>query len=179
MILTNKTSIINKLKQKTIAIIPTDTIYGLVTYCQNQAEIKKIYQLKKRSLKKAPIILVANWKQAASLVVVNNEMIEWHNQQSVPTTLILKKKHPNAFKNTIWTTPYLAIRVVKWKWLQTILLATGPLIATSCNYNQKPPINDLDSVQKWENKVDFIVLKSPRKQNASRIYDWDKKTFIR
>lgn len=179
MILKSKAAIIQKLKNKHIAIIPTDTIYGIVTFYQNKIQIEKIYELKKRALTKAPIILVASWKQAEKLVVFDNEIVDWYNQQLFPTTIILKKRYPNDFKNTIWKSPYLGIRIVNWKWLQTILQATGPLIATSCNYNQKLPINDIETVQIWENKVDFIVLKTPPKNQPSRIYHWDQKRFLR
>lgn len=51
-----------KLRKGEIAIIPTDTIYGIVGSALSPEVVEKIYQLKSRNFKKPLIILISSLK---------------------------------------------------------------------------------------------------------------------
>ncbi len=48
------------LKNNKIAILPTDTVYGIASLASSKTGVSKIYEVKKRSLKKPVNILVSN-----------------------------------------------------------------------------------------------------------------------
>lgn len=179
MLLKNQTKIIKALKEKQIGLMPTDTIYGLVALFSEPQAIKRIYRLKKRSLAKPPIILVANWKQAKELAEIDVIIRKWYQKQTKPTTLILTKKAAAFQQLKFWKRQTVALRIVQWKWLQTILSKTGPIVATSCNFSQQKPLTNWKQLLLWSEKVDFSVKKTAPGKRASRIYDWKNRQFVR
>ncbi len=179
MLLTNQKTIIKALQAKQIGLIPTDTIYGLVALYSEAKAVKRIYQLKQRALTQLPIILVANWKQAKKLAQINQAIQKWEQRQTTPTTLILPKRTTEFQALKFWKVETVGLRIVRWSWLKTILRATGPLIATSCNRSGEKPLTTWKQLGKWRQKVDFSVKKTAVGKSASRIYDWKQQQFIR
>ena len=172
-------AIIKALLANKIGIIPTDTIYGLVTLWENAAGITRIYALKMRSSKKPPVVLVANWEQAIKLGKITDAIVAWENKQSIPTTLIVKKTARGG-KNQFRAVSTIALRVVRWPWLKAILMHTGPIVATSCNRSTETPKIAWSALTTWQQNVDFSYQTPfPMQTVPSRIYDWEKQRFVR
>ncbi len=123
-----------------IAVIPTDTIYGIVGSALNPQTVKRIYKLRKRSKKKPFIILIS------SLNDLNQFNIE------------LTKKQIDFLKN-IWPNPVsiilpsgkksLAFRMPKNEKLLQLLKKVGPLVAPSANFEGEKPAEDIGEVKKY------------------------------
>lgn len=59
----NDTNLINTLKEGGVAVMPTDTIYGIVGQALNKDTVLRIYNLKKRAPEKPCIILIGDIEQ--------------------------------------------------------------------------------------------------------------------
>ena len=64
----NIDELVNILKAGKLAIIPTDTIYGIVADATNEDAIKKVYEVKQRDYNKPLIILVSSIKMLKNYV---------------------------------------------------------------------------------------------------------------
>ncbi len=122
------------LKLNQIAIIRTDTLYGLVARISDKEAVEKVYQLKSRDFTKQCIVLVPN-KEA---IGVHGYLVDdiSKNYNGAVTVVVPKTSEPE------WITrggDTVAYRIPKSKELQELLLETGPLIAPSANPQGFPP----------------------------------------
>lgn len=163
-----------------VAIIPTDTIYGMVADCFNIESVKKIYEIKGRDKKKPFLILVKNIEDVKlfSDMEIPKEVIE-----HIPgmLTLILPIKEQMKSK-LAYLNETIAIRIPNDEFLQAILSKTNPIVAPSANPSGAPNINDPDMLTKlFENKVELIAVKDNKNEmpSPSTIYDCINKKVLR
>lgn len=145
-----------RFKDGQVAVIPTDTIYGLVADLSNQEAVERIYKLKARPANK-PIgtILIAHSEQISNLAnskQLNIAASYWPGPVSVildvPDTLQYAHRGLNS----------LPFRVPDYPELLLILDQTGPLATTSANMAGSPPIKTVDqAIKLFGNTVDFYV----------------------
>ena len=62
---------IKVIKQGGVIVFPTDTVYGLVCDATNQKAIQKLFQIKKRDLKKPIPVFVKDIEMAKQIAVVD------------------------------------------------------------------------------------------------------------
>lgn len=179
MIVFQEKNLIQQLKFNKVGIMPTDTVYGLVTKIDNEIGLMKIYALKKRNFEKKMPILVGSIEQLEKLIVFEPKIKSFLKKLNQPTTVIYEKKIDVLKKSAIWNEKTLAIRLVKWPWLQKILLTTGPLVATSCNKINEASALKWKEILKWEAQVDFIFHKKTQDCLASELIDWKTKKKLR
>ena len=55
-----KDELLDIVKKGGIAIIPTDTVYGIVCDALNEESVRRVYEIKNRDYSKAMIILVSD-----------------------------------------------------------------------------------------------------------------------
>ena len=142
------------LKQGGIILYPTDTIWGVGCDATNTDAIAKIYKLKKRADSKALISLVANEKQLKSIT----ETIPGLDITSSPTTIV----YPNVKglgKNLLAENGSAAIRIVKDKFCQKLILSFGKaIVSSSANISgELAPKQFLEISEEIKNNVDYIV----------------------
>ena len=176
MIIDNTKDLIRLLQKQQLGIIPTDTIYGFCCLWQDEKNIEKIFLIKKRSFKKPLLILVASFDQLSLFVDITMPMKDFFRSLKTPTTVVLPLKQN--FEHRFWKQT-VAIRFVTWPWLKKILLATGPLVSTSCNFSKQKPIVEFQKLLKFQNMVDFIFQKPTQSKKSSIIIDWTTKKRIR
>lgn len=153
------TKIGTSLKQGHLAIIPTDTQYGIVTSALKPSSVEKIYHLRKRSSQKPMIILISSISQIKALgIILNNQQKEsmksyWPN----PVSIIIPVNLPplnylHRGKNS------LAFRLPKNTWLQSLLNISGPLVAPSANFEGENPATTIKEAEVFFGKeVDFYI----------------------
>lgn len=184
MIVNNSQTVIDLLLANKIGIMPTDTVYGMVTLFQNFSGLQRLFAVKDRTLNKKMPILVASWAQMAQFIDINNDIVKWVENAKEPTTIIYQWKN-NYFQNLDKRLlPYLsdktvALRFVNCPWLQNIILQTGPIFATSCNLSGKPPIYEFHSLLPFEQQVDFIYQRPTENKKPSRLFNWTTQSFIK
>lgn len=126
-----------------IAVIPTDTIYGVVTSAWNKENVEQIYALKQRTPHKPCIILIANAEEMHTFGVAD-ENIEKVSRYPAgrPTSFIVPISRTD-LGYLDRGTGTLAFRIPKDRRLQAILAQSGPLIAPSANTEGNPPATTL------------------------------------
>lgn len=140
------------LKEGVIAVMPTDTIYGICGSALNKQTIEKIYKLRKRSPQKPMIILISNFDDLKIFgIELNNKEIKilkklWPGKVSV---ILEMKKYFKKFKYLHRGTKTLAFRLPKPKWLRNILKISGPLVAPSANWESYEPAKTINEAKKY------------------------------
>jgi L-threonylcarbamoyladenylate synthase len=143
-----------------VALLPTDTIYGLHALAANQQAVDRIAAIKERPGDKAFVVIAASIEQLEAMKV------------TVPDAL-----------RTIWPAPLTAIlpagtstiaaRVPDLAWLRDLLDRTGPLVSTSANRSGEAPITSpeiLDLAMK--NRLDALLDEGRHDGKPSTIVDF-------
>jgi len=153
----NIDNLVSILKEGGIAVIPNDTVYGIICDALNIDSINKIYELKNRDYSKPMIVLVSNIEMLKNCCVNINELEEKIINKYLPgeLTIILKKSNyiPDIVsKNT------LGIRIPNDKNLIEIINKLNrPIVSTSANISSKKSITSIDLLEdSIKNNVDFI-----------------------
>jgi L-threonylcarbamoyladenylate synthase len=162
------------LKEGGVAVMPTDTIYGLVGRADRQDTVERIYEIKKRAPAKPCIILISDQKDLEKFsVFLSNAQREeikeyWFTLSGVegpsasaqdlrPTSIIFdcqddKLEYLHRGTNT------LAFRMPKEEKLRELLSETGPLVAPSANPEGLPPAkNILEAKNYFGELIDLYV----------------------
>ena len=146
------------LKNKGIVVLPTDTVYGIMTSVFNFDGQKQIYKLKNRAQKKPLILMSDNIKTLKNFVVfpkgIDKIVMEfWPGQLTLilPTTE-LGKMLTGGRDN-------LGVRIPNCKILLDIMARYNiPLMTTSANVSGKKSAKTADTaIGYFKNKIDLIV----------------------
>ena len=174
---------ITKLKEGSIILCPTDTIWGLGCDVFNESAVARIYEIKNRDLSKPFIILVSDMDMLKKYVPHIHPRIE---------TLLFYHRRPLTiiYKNPINLPDYvlsqqktIAIRLVKESFIRDIIKLFGkPIISTSANLQGEETPDDYSAISSAIiKKVDFIVPVSYEnriKKSPSIIVSYDEKGEI-
>lgn len=151
--------LVSLLKNGGIAVIPTDTIYGVVGSVLNRETVEKIYQLRKRSSDKPFIILISSIgdleKFHVQLTGKQRKFLQkiWPN----PVSIVLPI-HGEQFEYLHRGTNSLAFRMPKDEKLLELLKQTGPLVAPSANVEGEKVAETIDDAKKYfRDHVPFYI----------------------
>ncbi len=145
----DKQSIINKLKAHWVCVLPTDTVYGLMTLPWSLDSVKRIFELKARPANMNLQILVSWTEDIKSLgLKINDTAQKMLNSQYMPwaITLILW------FDEVWWRPDRLQNRYEAWvripnsDYLLNIIKHVWPILATSANHHGKPTPNNITEI---------------------------------
>ena len=119
-----------------IAVIPTDTVYGVVARAADPAAVSRLYELKRRENKPGTLV-GANIDQLVELGIKRRYLTAveqfWPGAVSVIIPCGPELGYLHQGKNS------LAIRIPKYEWLSSLLEKTGPLVTSSANQPGEPP----------------------------------------
>lgn len=145
-----ESQVITLLRNGGVAVIPTDTIYGVVGSALNKKTVEKIYHLRKRSSDKPMIILISDLNDLnhfnIELTEKQKEFLKriWPNPVSVILSIQSEK-----FKYLHRGTNSLAFRMPKDENLLELLKQTGPLVAPSANFEGEKPSETINDAKKY------------------------------
>lgn len=164
-----------KLKGK-IFVFPTDTVYGIGTFYDDQEAINKIYQIKERDKGKPLAILISDFNQIKNNLEINNPKTNELIQKYWPGPLTLIFKKSKAFKYPFET---IGLRIPNSKIALKILNYLGALATTSVNYSGEEPINDINEIEKiFKGKIDYIITdKETFSSTSSTVIDVSTSTI--
>lgn len=168
------------LREGKVGVIPTDTVYGLVSNANYPEGVEKVYDLKRRDLKKPCIILINEVEEidnfGISLEKKDREIVEsfWPG----PVSIVLRaEKAPEYLTRK---TESLAFRVPSDESVRKILEVSGPLIAPSANIEgMLPSVSVSDAYLYFGDRVDFYVDGGERSVLPSRVIKLEKGKEIR
>ena len=164
------------LKQGSIILYPTDTIWGLGCDATNTAAIDRIFTIKKRIMSKSLLILLDE-AEKLPLYLDHIPEIAWDliEQANRPTTFIYKNVK-NLPRNLIAQDGTIAIRIVRNEFCKRLISLFGkPIVSTSANVSGFPtPVSFSQISDDIKKQVDYIVDSS-----VSSVEDVKPSTMIR
>ncbi len=133
-----------------IAVIPTDTIYGIVAKVLDREAATRLYRLRRESAKKPFIILIDSLERLREfgITLTRKNLAFLHQVWPGPVSVVLSCKAGD-FLYLHLGTGTLAFRLPKSKQLQTLLKETGPLLAPSANPGGKKPATTIAEAKKY------------------------------
>ncbi len=168
----NRKELVPILRNGGIAIIPTDTVYGIVCDALNEEAVKKVYSIKKRDFSKPMIILVADYEMLKKYTKSINDLEEELIDTYLPgkMTIILEKSDlipsiVTAFREEI------GIRIPDNENLKLLIKELNrPIIATSANISSNATITNINFLEEnMKDNVDYIYDGGTIKGFASTI----------
>lgn len=129
-----------------IAVVRTDTLYGVLARAEDERAVERVYQAKQRHPQKSCIILLAEPEQAYGNVKKLSEDIRRLSAQT-PTSFLVDS--PGAPAWLLRADTMLAYRIPEIPWLQSVIRQTGPLIAPSANLEGEVPANTIDEAREY------------------------------
>ncbi len=165
-------SLVDILNNGGVAIIPTDTVYGLVGDATSENVIKKVFLIKQRENTKPLLILISNFDMLKKYVknISSLELGIINKFWPGPLTIIFQnKKNLSAILTA--NKSEIAIRMPNdERLLDLINKLDKPIIATSANIAHKKTITSIDLLEdKIKNNVDYIYDGGFLEDNPSTI----------
>ena len=145
-----------------VAVLPTDTVYGLVAAPTHEAAIDKVFQLKNRPRDFNLPIMVAQADDLHDLgLEINKNAQNLLDSEYIPggLTLILGFKKDALRPAWLEGRQEVAIRIPNHNFMLKLLSQTGPLLATSAN-RHRSKINMCilpDILEDLESEPDLVV----------------------
>jgi L-threonylcarbamoyladenylate synthase len=147
---------IKLIKMGKVGVMPTDTIYGIVTSIYFDKSVERIYGIKGRDNAKPFVVLIGSISDLKSLDIEPNSFQMqtvsdiWPGQISavLPCSSNNLEYLHRGYKS-------LAVRMPKPEWLREIINETGPIIATSANISGKRPLENISEIRRQMPGLDF------------------------
>ena len=158
----NKTFVIETtndiLKNKGIVVLPTDTVYGIMTSVFNFEGQKQIYKLKNRPEKK-PLILMSDNIKTLKRFVIFPKGIDKIVMEFWPGQLTLILPTTELGKMLTGGRDNLGVRIPDCKILLDVMAKYDiPLMTTSANVSGKVSAKTAETaIQYFDGKIDLIV----------------------
>jgi len=177
--------VVGILQKGDVAVLPTDTLYGLSCLANNETAIKKIKRIKGRGENKPFLILVSSLSMLKKYVYLSNEqeiILKKLWSSSRATTVIFKHKKvlPKILTGNFDT---LAVRLPKDVFLIKIIKELGtPIVSTSLNQSGHDVISDpklVPQIFKGTNSPDLLLDAGKcRRKKPSRLLDASREEKI-
>lgn len=142
-----------------IAVIPTETVYGIAASIYNENGINKIFEAKQRPSDNPLIVHISKLEQLEELIddinEVSKKMIDhfWPG----PLTLIFKAKN-RLNRNITGGLDTVAVRMPDNAFTLALIDITGPIAAPSANISGKPSGTEISDIfEELNDKVDIII----------------------
>lgn len=133
-----------------IAIVRTDTLYGIIARANDPEAVEKLYQAKARNPNKSCIVLLADEQQAYGALSLDDIKI------TGPTSVLIDS--PLAPKWLRRESDEIAYRVPDIPWLREVIREVGPIVAPSANPESEPPATTIEQAMAYfGNLVDVYV----------------------
>lgn len=146
----NNENLINILKQGGIAVMPTDTVYGIVARAEDEIAVDKVYRVRQRNPDKPCIILIANIEELQKFSINLTQTQRENLKQFWPGPVsIIFACEDDRFSYLHRGTETLAFRIPGNEGLRDMLAKTGPLIAPSANPEGKPTATNIKEANEY------------------------------
>ena len=153
-------------KPGAVALVPTETVYGLVAKVNDERAYKKIFELKQRSAAKVLGWFVYDWRELDSMGVQLAGLPEQLAEKYCPgaVTIIAPLKAGGT----------LGFRSPDHPFLRELLKLTGPLFQTSANLSGAPDPKDIETALRELSGAPSIAVdggKLPEDARGSTVVD--------
>jgi len=143
-------NLIQTLKAGGVAVIATDTLYGIVASAHNRAAVERVYELKGRTPTKPFIILIAEVSDLATFKIHIDQFTATLISKYWPGPLSVIMPCPvPEYEYLHRGTQTLAFRLPDSESLCELIRQTGPLIAPSANPEGLPPATTIEEARAY------------------------------
>jgi len=150
------TEVVVLLKNGAIGVIPTDTVYGVVTPLFQESSVARIYTLKGRDQNKPVGTILISDPLQISRVTDQDSLTKAQQYWPGPVSVVLPVSHELSYSHKGLNS--LAFRIPNDQALQNLVAKTGPLATSSANPAGQQPANTIEEAQSYfGNEVDFYV----------------------
>lgn len=168
--------VVNLIKKGKVVIFPTDTVYGLVADALNQKAVEKVFNLKRRPLKKAIPIFVKNLKMAKKFAKIDKRKEKFLKKVWPGRVTVVLKREKAKIKFYGVEEDKIALRIPNFKLANFVLKELNrPLVGTSANISGKPASGKLEEIlRQFKGKryqPDLIVDAGVLPGRPSRVLD--------
>lgn len=170
--------VIKTLKDGGTAIVPTDTVYGIICSAQNKKAVAKLYKVKQRDTDKPCIILVNKIDQIKSFGINITEdqksFMDKYWPGAVSIILPCSTKKYEYLHRGIGS---IAFRMIgkKSRNLYKIIDSLGPVLAPSANPQGQPVATCENKAKKYfGDRVDAYLCGGTRRSLPSTLVDYTK-----
>jgi L-threonylcarbamoyladenylate synthase len=147
--------VVRSLNTGAVAVIPTDTVYGIVAKAADQAAVARLYTAKHREGKPGTVV-AANVEQLQTLGIAPGVVSQVAHLWPNPVSIVLPTTPEMAYLDQGKTS--LAVRIPAAGPLHDLLLQTGPLLTSSANQPGETPAEDVAQAQAFfGDSIDFYV----------------------
>lgn len=150
----------NLINNGELAIVPTDTVYGIIADATNEEAIRKVYFAKHRSFSKPLIIMVSSIDMLRRYVKDISSVEQKLIEKYWPGRLTILFKKNNEISNLLTNGgEYIGIRLPDNKDLCALMnMLNKPLISTSANISDNMTITDITMLEdELKNNISYIV----------------------
>ena len=150
-----------------IAVVRTDTIYGIIARASKKRAVEKVYTVKNRDPSKQCIILIPG---SGSVREHSAVISKYSTPEQPPTSIIVPNTNEHDWLLRGGDT--IVYRVVRDDFLKKVVQAVGPVIAPSANPEGMPPARTIEEARAYfGDMVDIYVDggEVPEDTPASRI----------
>lgn len=150
-----------------VAVLLTDTLYGLVAIARDEKAVKTVYQLKSRNPDKKCIVLIGSIDNLKMFDIVISDTVRkelnkyWPGKVSIELPCASEK-----MKYLRRGTASLSFRFPDDKQLCELLKLTGPLIAPSANPEGLEPAVNIRMAQKYFADDEILFVDGGEKNSS-------------
>ncbi len=154
--------IVSALKRGEVIVCPTDTVYIPAADATNEKAVRKVFLIKKRSLRKPIPIFVKDLKMAKKFAKIDKSQDRFLRKAWPGKVTVVLKRKKSKIKLYGVDRKTIALRIPNFKLINLLLKKLNrPLVGTSANISSQPPSGNLKEVlQQFKNKKyqpDFVV----------------------
>lgn len=165
--------LLKTLQEGGVAVIPTDTIYGIVGKASDSSVVERIYRIRKRAPQKPCIILISDIgeleKFSITLSVEQKNQLEEYWSKPDPVSIVLDCPN-DRFTYLHRGTHTLAFRMPHQEELRELLRRTGPIVAPSANTEGMSPAQNIEEAKKYfGDSIDMYIDGGDIQGNPSKI----------
>lgn len=174
-------NLVNTLIGGGVVVMPTDTIYGILTSALLPNSVERVYEIREREKSKPCIILISDLKdlEKFGVEISENQKEEILKEKDRALTFILESNNQD-LDYLHRGSRSLAFRIPKNQELKNMLNKTGPLIAPSANKaGEKPSSNIKEAKEYFDTLVDLYIDGGEVISLPSRIIKFEKDGAIK
>lgn len=155
-----------------VAVLPTDTIYGLHALANNSSAVDRIYTLKGRDRAKPFIILISSQEDLKAFgVSVDQKLADLLSTYWPGPNSIILPVTDDRFDYLHRGNKSLAFRIPAYSLLLQLLHKTGPLVSTSANPSTETPAKNIEQARAYfGDYVDFYLDVGALNNLPSRVF---------
>lgn len=157
-----------------VVVMPTDTLYGLVANALDKNAVEKVFEIRRRDLNKAVIVLISDVSDIDQFHVNRSEVLDSFLSTVWPGPVSVVLPLANAgFEHLHRGTQTIAFRLPADSSLRAFLRRSGPLIAPSANLSGEPAATTIDEAEKYFGDTVGLYLDGGERQSApSTLVEW-------